>query len=118
MICNCSIQNFLIYEENLIFFFISVLMEQEYVKKTAPFLLSLVSVPLLFRLGQNITGDFRRFLKYFIQHCFIRRTLDSTMSEDACIESRTVGTLTLMQSDALTTKLDLIHDLARAHTII
>jgi hypothetical protein len=44
------------------------------------------------------------FLKYYIQHCFICRPLDSTVSEDAGIEPRTVATL----PDYLTTRLDLI----------
>ncbi len=33
--------------------------------------------------------------KYFIQHCFICRPSDSTVSEDAGIEPRTVATLPL-----------------------
>jgi hypothetical protein len=40
---------------------------------------------------------------YCIQHCFICRPTDSTVSEDAVIEPRTVVT-----SDALTTRLDRI----------
>ncbi len=40
---------------------------------------------------------------YFIQHCFICRPADSTVSEDAGIELRQ------WQSDALTIQLDLIH---------
>jgi hypothetical protein len=40
---------------------------------------------------------------YFIQHCFIGRPLDSTVSEDAGIEPKTVATFGNWQSDALTT---------------
>jgi len=36
------------------------------------------------------------FCMYVIQHCFIRRPSDSTVSEDAGIEPRTVATLTLV----------------------
>jgi hypothetical protein len=36
------------------------------------------------------------FCMYFIQPCFIRRPSDSTVSEDARIESRVVTTLTLV----------------------
>jgi hypothetical protein len=32
---------------------------------------------------------------YFVQHCFIDRPSDSTVSEDAGIEASTVATLTL-----------------------
>jgi hypothetical protein len=42
---------------------------------------------------------------YCIQHCFIRRPSDSTVSEDARIEPRTVATSAL----AVSTRLDLIH---------
>jgi hypothetical protein len=34
-------------------------------------------------------------LKYFIQYCFVCRHLDSTVSDDAGIEARTVATNTL-----------------------
>jgi hypothetical protein len=52
------------------------------------------------------------FLKYFIQHCFIYCPSDSPVSEDAEIKPRTVVTLAFLawQSDALTTRLDLIHN--------
>ncbi len=49
---------------------------------------------------------------YVIQHCFICRPSDSTVSEDAGIEPTTVAT------DALTTRLDrLTHDSARSHDL-
>ncbi len=48
------------------------------------------------------------FFMYDIQHCFICRHSDSTVSEDAGIEPRTVAT-TALASDALTTRIDLIH---------
>jgi hypothetical protein len=44
------------------------------------------------------------FVMYFIQHCFICLPSDSTVSEDAGIEPRTVAT-----------RLDLIHYSARSH---
>jgi hypothetical protein len=46
---------------------------------------------------------------YDIQHCFICCLSDSTVSEDAGIEPRTVATIRHWLSDALTTRLDLIH---------
>jgi hypothetical protein len=60
---------------------------------------------------------------YFIQHCFICRPSDSTVSEDAWIEPRTVATLALSvrrsnhsarspprsRFDLIHTRLDLIH---------
>jgi hypothetical protein len=49
---------------------------------------------------------------YFIQHCFICRSSDFTVSEDAVIEPGTITArlrLCLWQSDDLTTRLDLIH---------
>ncbi len=45
---------------------------------------------------------------YDIQHCFICRPSDFTVSEDAGIEPRIVAT-TALAADALTTRLDLIH---------
>jgi hypothetical protein len=45
---------------------------------------------------------------YCIQHCFICRPSDSTVSDVAGIEPRTVATSALAVS-ALTTRLDLIH---------
>jgi hypothetical protein len=44
-----------------------------------------------------------------IQHCFICRSSDSTVSEDAEIAPRTVATIQHWLSDALTARLDLIH---------
>jgi hypothetical protein len=49
------------------------------------------------------------FFLYFIQHCFICRPSDSTVSEEAGIETRTVATTALVLSIALTTRLNLIH---------
>jgi hypothetical protein len=40
-------------------------------------------------------GIFSPFFMYVIQHCVICRTSDSTVSEDAGIEPRTVTTLAL-----------------------
>ncbi len=45
-------------------------------------------------------------VRYFIQHCFIFRPSDSTVSEDAGVELRIVANLALA-SDALTSRLDL-----------
>ncbi len=58
--------------------------------------------PLNFKRG--IFGVFFLFV-YDIQHCFFCCPSDSTVSEDAEIEPRTVATTAL----ALTTRLDLIH---------
>jgi hypothetical protein len=44
-----------------------------------------------------------------MQHCFICRPSDSTVSENAGIEPRTVATIRHLLSDALTTRLDLTH---------
>jgi hypothetical protein len=61
----------------------------------------------------NIKCDFfSRFLQYFIQHCFICRPSDLIVSEDAVIEPRFRHWL----SDALTNRLDLIHNSARFHS--
>ncbi len=50
------------------------------------------------------------FLQYFIQHCFICRSSDSTVSEYAGIEARTDKMpFQHWLSDALITRLDLIH---------
>jgi hypothetical protein len=49
-------------------------------------------------------GGIFYFFSYFIQHCFICRPSDSTVSTDAGIEPRTVATDAL----AVTTRLDLI----------
>jgi len=40
-------------------------------------------------------GIFLNFFRYFIQHCFICRPSDSTVSEDAGIEPRTVANTAL-----------------------
>jgi hypothetical protein len=37
-------------------------------------------------------GDFFLFLSYYIEHCFICRSSDSTLPTDAGIEPRTVAT--------------------------
>ncbi len=44
----------------------------------------------------SLMGIFLRYAKYFIQHCFICRTSDSTMSEDAGIKPWTVATAALV----------------------
>jgi hypothetical protein len=46
------------------------------------------------KYGRNIKGDFLDFFlfKYDTPHCFICRPSDSTVSEDAGIEPRTVET--------------------------
>jgi hypothetical protein len=49
------------------------------------------------------------FIYVIKQHCFICRTSDLTVSEDAGIEPKTVATLALTTKNALTTRLDLIH---------
>ncbi len=46
---------------------------------------------------------------YAIQHWFICRPSDSTVSEDAGIEPRTVATFALIARRSITTRLDLIH---------
>jgi hypothetical protein len=52
------------------------------------------------------------FFMYFIQHCFICRPSDTTLSEDAGIErTQDCCELRHRQSDAITTRLDLIHGL-------
>jgi hypothetical protein len=60
--------------------------------------------------GKTKWGIFVYFFTYmyFIQHCFICRPSDSTVSEDAGNEPRSVATLQ-WQADALTTRLDLNH---------
>ncbi len=50
----------------------------------------------LFFFQRGIFKDFSSFFMYFIQHCFICRPSDSTVSEDAGIDQpRTVATLAL-----------------------
>jgi hypothetical protein len=52
---------------------------------------------------------------YFIQHCFICRASDSTVSEDAGIEPRTLATLALAvrRSEATGLDLSIIHPLVK-----
>ncbi len=80
--------------------------------------------PHKFSLSKHNGGFFGYFLFMLdIQHCFICRTADSTVSEDAVNEPRTVATIRHWLSDALTTwldrihknRLDLIHYSARSH---
>jgi hypothetical protein len=52
--------------------------------------------------------EFFFLFMYVIQHVFICRPSDSTVSEDAGIEPRTVAPLAL-PANALTTQLDLNH---------
>jgi hypothetical protein len=52
---------------------------------------------------------------YFIQHCFISRPSDSTVSEDAGIGPRTVATSALAVRRSIITRLDIIHNSARSH---
>jgi hypothetical protein len=68
------------------------------------------------KLSSSMTSKFRFGLDFmfFIQHCFIWRPSNSTVSEDAGIEQWTV-VIWQWQSDALPTLLDLIHTLARSH---
>ncbi len=54
---------------------------------------------------------------YFIQHCFIYRPLDSTVPEDAGIEPLGLLRPWPIQSAALTTRLDLIHNLTHQKLI-
>jgi hypothetical protein len=63
-----------------------------------------------------LKGFFIIFFIYDIQHCFICRPSDSTVSEYAGIEPRTVVTTAL--TTALTTRLDLIHNFFRNICII
>ncbi len=59
--------------------------------------------------ANSLKRDFWGFLKYFIQHCFICRHSDSTVSEDAGIAPRTVTTLALtFRYSRVTIQLDLI----------
>jgi hypothetical protein len=60
-------------------------------------LLAKIFAPFTFMKNfRLITGGFWGiFSMYFIQHCFICRTSDSTVSEDAGMEHRTVATLAL-----------------------
>jgi hypothetical protein len=67
--------------------------------------------------------DYFIYVPYFTQHCFVCRPLDSTVSEDAGIEPRTVATLALaVRRSKLSARShpqsrpDLIHDSARSHS--
>ncbi len=51
------------------------------------------------------------FFKYFIQHCFVRRPSDSTVSEDAGIEARTVTNFVLAVRGLTTTRLQRSHQI-------
>jgi hypothetical protein len=63
------------------------------------------TLPLHVVTAGKMKGDFLDFLFYMydIQHCLICRPSNSSVSEDAGIEPRTVATT------ALTTRLELIH---------
>jgi hypothetical protein len=54
--------------------------------------------------------DFLIFFMHYIQHCFICRPSDSTVSEDAEIEPRTVATSALTVRRSNHYRLDLIHE--------
>ncbi len=60
-------------------------------------------------------GDFFYFVQYFIQHCFICRPSDSTVSEDAGIDPRTsapaVRRSNLLDRSHPHTRLDLIYNI-------
>jgi hypothetical protein len=73
----------------------------------------------LFRRSLDVgKKSFLSFLMYFIQHCFICRPSDSTVSEDAGNEPRTDASLALVvrlsnysAGSHTHTRLDLIHKL-------
>ncbi len=51
-------------------------------------------------MNESVRGDYKRgifFSVYCIQHCFFCRPSDSTVSEDAGIEPRTVATSALAE---------------------
>ncbi len=60
---------------------------------TVGLVLFITREPKIFFLGKG--GFFVCFLMYVIQHCFICRPSDLTVSKDAGIEPRTVATLAL-----------------------
>jgi hypothetical protein len=60
-------------------------------------------------------GFFDFFKIYDIQHCFIRRPSDFTVSEDAGIEPRTVATLTLTDRRSNHSTRSYLHS-ARSHS--
>ncbi len=76
---------------------------------------------ILLRSAFLVFGSF--FLKYFIQHCFICRRSDSTVSKDAGIAPAGQLRLRHWQSGSLTNQqdlnheLDLIHELALIHEL-
>ncbi len=55
------------------------------------------------------------FLQYFIELCFICRPSDSTVSEDAGVEPRTVATKAMAIRCFYHTRLELIHGMAKSH---
>jgi hypothetical protein len=60
----------------------------------------------------KVKGDFFGFFSFFmydIQHCFICRPSDSTVSEDAGIETRTVATTALAVRHSNHSAIDIIH---------
>jgi hypothetical protein len=59
----------------------------------------------------NLKGGFLIFFMSDIQHCFICRPSESTVSEDAGIEPRTVMTTALAVRRSNYYRLDLIHKL-------
>ncbi len=56
------------------------------------------------------------FFMYDIQQCFICRSSDSTVSEDAGIEPKTVATIRHWLLDALTNRLDLIPQRSKGYS--
>jgi hypothetical protein len=62
-------------------------------------------------------GFYFFFFSYYIQHCFICRHSDSTVPTDAGIEPRTLQ-LVHWQSDALTTRLDIISHLIKRQKLL
>jgi hypothetical protein len=59
--------------------------------------LCMVSTIFCYRfMGKNVQPCLALILMYYFQHCFICRPSDSTVSEDARIEPRTVTTLRLL----------------------
>jgi hypothetical protein len=72
------------------------------------------TLPLVIRLFYFL-GGFYIFFRIIFQHCFICRPSDSTVPTDAGIEPRTQ---VHCQSDALTTRLDLIRTDAKISMLI
>jgi hypothetical protein len=54
--------------------------------------------------AKSVKGGFF-FFKYFIQHCFIYRSSDSSVSEDDGIDARTVANFALAVRGSITTRL-------------